>query len=138
MDITLVKLDTANPQHARVVAQLILMSELSYGEDLERDSRLLAWREGRGQWMVAVVGGRAAGVAMVEQHGDAAELVWLEVLPAFKGKGIGKALLAHIQGVAEQLIISSVRGALAFYAKVLEMTPTEDGRFVWTKGARYA
>jgi GNAT superfamily N-acetyltransferase len=64
--------------------------------------------------------GFAAGIVCVvglsDKDNDA--LLWLEVLPQYRGQGIGKALLLWAKGqTRDDLVIKSVPTAAGFYLR---------------------
>lgn len=115
----IIPLDPHNPQHTAIVAALVLQSTLDYG-NLEDDPRLLAWSQQTGRWAVAAASdtgavlGIACVVALDDQPADG--LLWLEVLPAHQGHGVGSALLDWARSVARPvLVIHSTASARKFY-----------------------
>ncbi len=107
------------PHHTSIVVSMIVQSRLDYGA-LEHDPRMLVWHRQQGRWAVAVdaAAGKAVGIACVVALSDQPQdaLLWLEVLPSYRHRGAGTALLewAHAQ-TAGALLIKSVPSAAGFY-----------------------
>lgn len=109
-----------NPQHTRIVLSLLIHSTLDYGErDMDQDVRLLAWHAGQGKWAAALPNRHdVAGIVCVVHLSDSDQdaLLWLEVLPRYRRRGYGRALLRWAQTQTVQpLVIKSVPGAVGFY-----------------------
>jgi GNAT superfamily N-acetyltransferase len=125
-----------------LLARFVLASDLEYPNDDGQDGRLSCWLRGEGQWAVAHFDGQPAGIVCVVTLDDTAYcgercLYWLEVLPSFRGQGVGRALLrwAASQAEDELLVIKAVPSARLFYRRCLghliEPTPNT---FLHVKG----
>lgn len=114
----IVQLNHTNPHHTHIILSLLVQSTLDYG-DMDRDPRLSAWQRGQGRWAVVVnaqgcVMGIVSVVSLSDSEGDA--LLWLEVLPHYRKRGMGRALLSWARGQTRQnLVIKSVPTAAGFY-----------------------
>lgn len=108
----LTALSPANPAHTRVVLSFVVQSCLDFGS-IDNDARLVAWKQGRGEWAVSLADGKPVGIAWYY----AGELVWLEVLPAHQGQGHGTALLEWAAQRTPRLRICPTEQARGFYQR---------------------
>jgi GNAT superfamily N-acetyltransferase len=111
---------------APLLVRFVLESSLAYPDDGDVDGRLACWWRGEGQWAVAWHERELAGVACLVTLDDgpyagASCLYWLEVLSAFQGRGLGRALLqwALTHADATPLLIASTPEAAPFYRRFL-------------------
>lgn len=111
-----------------LIAHLVLGSDLAYDAVDGLDERLHRWANGLGQWAIAICNGKVAGVAaMVSIGTDRTCLFWIEVLPLYRGQGIGAMLVAWARSHASgSLAIASVETAVPFYQRCLP-TYHQDG-----------
>jgi GNAT superfamily N-acetyltransferase len=120
---------------APLVVRFVLDSTLSYPCEGDLDGRLACWWRGDGHWAVAWCDRACAGVACVAPLDDGPHagmrcLYWLEILPPFQSRGIGRALLrwAVQQSGEVPLLIASTPAAAPFYRHCVraltELTPT--------------
>lgn len=119
--MNMIPLQFHNSHHTRIVLSFILQSELDYG-NLDNDTRLAVWNQRHGKWAIALSDlGIVTGIVCVVPLSDHVEdgLLWIEVLPSFRRKGFGKALLTwatqHSYHQQYPLFIKSVPSAEAFY-----------------------
>lgn len=125
MNIKIVPLDHRNTQHTRVVSLMVLQSQFDYGI-LEDDPRIFAWRTNQGEWAAATSeSGGVFGIVCVVRLNDtdADALLWIEVLPQYRGKGVGRALLAWAREQTQHsLVIRNVGEELGFSQRVVGST----------------
>lgn len=78
----------------------------------------------RAQWAIVVVGGIDAGRLYVDESGPVLLLIDVVLLPAFRGLGIGRALLADVlaradaAGAAIQLHVEKDNPVLGWYRRL--------------------
>jgi GNAT superfamily N-acetyltransferase len=119
--MNILTLDYNNTHHTHLVLSFVLQSDLDYG-DLDEDIRLLTWSQHQGVWAVVVneqniVVGIVCIVSLSDVAGNA--MLWLEVLPRFRRKGYGRALVTWGQKQSQRsMIIKSVPSAVNFYRHV--------------------
>jgi GNAT superfamily N-acetyltransferase len=106
---------------ASLVVCFIAESTLAYRHVDGVDVRLHTWSANEGQWVVAFASGAAVGIACVVTLDDGPYarmdcLLWLEVLPEARRKGVGRALLTWATQQSPRLIIASTPSATLFYA----------------------
>jgi GNAT superfamily N-acetyltransferase len=119
--MNIVMLNPTSKEHTHIVLGMIINSDLDYG-DLDTDARLLTWQQQQGTWATALNDyGEVVGIACIVSLSDIAgdALLWLEVLPAYRRQGYGRALLTWVYHHAQDaLMIKSIPGATGFYEHV--------------------
>jgi GNAT superfamily N-acetyltransferase len=121
--VSTIAITNLGPQHSMLVAHLVLESALSAREGVS-DVRLDTWQRGAGQWAAAVIDGKVAGIAALDEHdGQELELIWIETRAAYQQRGVGSALLEWARSQAKAqgrpLFINSAPAAIGFYRKAL-------------------
>jgi GNAT superfamily N-acetyltransferase len=117
---------------AALLARFVLESELEYPCSDNQDGRLACWLRGEGQWAVASVNNRPAGIACVvtledESYTGYRCLYWIEVLRLFRRQGVGTTLLRWAEAQVDgcPLLIRSVPTAAPFYRRHLGAPASE-------------
>lgn len=110
------------------VADLLIVTRaafMPYAPSVHPEDELRAWVAGRllpsGGVMVAELGGRVVAAMHAEQADGVSWITQMAVDPAFVGRGIGSALLAHaMQGLAPPIRLYTFQantGARRFYER---------------------
>lgn len=117
----IIELQPGDLAYRTLIAHLVLGSDLLYDAVDGLDERLYRWANGLGQWAIAVCNGKVAGVAaIVSVDTDRTCLFWIEVLPHFRGQGIGAMLVDWARShTSRSLTIASVETAVPFYQRCL-------------------
>jgi GNAT superfamily N-acetyltransferase len=103
----------------KLVVTWILWSCLTFPCDDGDDLRMRGWRQGEGTWYGAWdAQGKSCGIIWFRANPNGEhDLLWLEVTPPYRGRGIGQALLAHAhQGAWRLHVLDDVAG---FYQHAL-------------------
>jgi len=73
--------------------------------------------------VVATLGGRAVGTGRVTLFGDEAQIAWVAVLPAFRRRGVGRAIMEYLMNWSKAhgarcITLNAQTHALQFYRQL--------------------
>jgi GNAT superfamily N-acetyltransferase len=123
MDMTIRE---AVPHHAAALRAIALQAKGSWGY---ADEQLARWRQAlltisaayiqaNSVWVATLDTPQLVGFAALELHGEEAILEHLWVLPAYRGRGIGKRLFCHVATTIPHFVFTSDPHADTFYRKL--------------------